>query len=329
MCQNGQNVILSHAIHIHLVIGRSGLLVQKLFMHPLIYKTVVHFCSVCFVVSGTRLGRQSNSMKRNTLMAYRMREFEGPPAKIVTPGKIKLEPVDDGYQGESSTYSRPSEGVKDADCSIVEDFDVVSLEVIDQLELDNNLLDVSDSASARTVAQKMAKNLRNVSGLKCGNRNTDLGDDAVMSEQLTTQSSKFNGEPSGIPTASSHQSESLGVTWDGVFSVSENSNMLPSSDSNEHYGEGKPSLTENHAQPHGSLTRTDQKANPNGSESYNKDADDHSNPVAPNKPGMQNSKPKQVGVEIYSDPERLTSYLVDIYDILDGMKEIVSKLSCV
>lgn len=251
-----------------------------------------------------------------------MREFDGPPAKIVTPGKIKLEPADDGYQVESGIDSRPGEGIKDADCSIVEDFDVVSLEVIDQLELDNNLLDVSDSANTRALPQKITKNMRTVSGLKCDSDNAELSDDAAVSQQLMTQSGKFNGQPSGIPAPSNHQSESLGVTWDGVFSVSENSNMLPSSDNNDHYGDGEQLLPEKCVQPHGSSTRTDPKPYQTGSESYSKDEDNHSNLAATSKPESQTSKPKQVGVEIYSDPERLTSYLVDIYDILDGMKEI-------
>ena len=57
---------------------------------------------------GTRLGRQSNSIKRSTLMTYQMQEFEGSPAKMPACDQIKSEPLYEGYPsatGDGSTRS--------------------------------------------------------------------------------------------------------------------------------------------------------------------------------------------------------------------------------
>ncbi|KAK2152599.1 hypothetical protein LSH36_323g02024 [Paralvinella palmiformis] len=288
------------------------------------------FCKACrfnkcikigMTLEGTRLGRQSNSMKRNTLMAYRMREFDGPPAKIMAHGKIKMEPMDDEYQGESSNHSRTGERLKDTDCSIVEDFDDVSLEVIDQLEFDNNLLDVSNGASTKILQRKSAKTVRNFSELKCDNESTILDEDRAMSQKELKQLDKFKGQSPAIPTLSNQQSESLGVTWNGVFSVSESTSNPLTSENNQHHDDQE-LLLETREVLHTDTSRSDPRRSENNSASYQMDSDNHGSPTSVNKPVTQTSKPKQVGVEIYSDSERLTSYLVDIYNILDGMKEI-------
>lgn len=255
-----------------------------------------------------------------------MREFDGPPAKIMAHGKIKMEPMDDEYQGESSNHSRTGERLKDTDCSIVEDFDDVSLEVIDQLEFDNNLLDVSNGASTKILQRKSAKTVRNFSELKCDNESTILDEDRAMSQKELKQLDKFKGQSPAIPTLSNQQSESLGVTWNGVFSVSESTSNPLTSENNQHHDDQE-LLLETREVLHTDTSRSDPRRSENNSASYQMDSDNHGSPTSVNKPVTQTSKPKQVGVEIYSDSERLTSYLVDIYNILDGMKEIVSNFN--
>ena len=220
------------------------------------------------------------------------------------------------------------------DCCIVDDLDGISLEQIENMEFDPSLLEENNIPRTTDSAGKESEKAKGVhrrapplmrdgdpgNRIKTGSSDSDSGSEEVPQSERPIMHRYDRGDSA----ASNHRAEPLDNRWNDIVRLSTNQKT-----DRDQPAYGDPAYdydnqtTQKHIPPHREDRHRAVRPYIGLTDDASADADKCTN-VAANASSNSKSIPKSVGTEIYADPKRLITYLVEIYGILDGMNEIVS-----